>query len=708
MAIIRHETELLGKKLIIESGRMANLADGSVTLRWGDAMILATACLARTVREGTDFLPLTIEYQERFYATGKIRGGRFMKREGRPSDNAVLNGRLTDRPMRPLFPKGMINDVQVVLTILSADEQTDLGALAITASSLAVMKAGIPFSGPCAGIRIGYVDGKLKANTTNDETDHGDLDLVVAGTAEAILMVEAGANQVPEETMLEALKLAHDTIKDLCRVQSEFLAKCTIESKEALLVYNVPADEVVTEVKAFIESENILASMYVKTKHELNIAENGLKEKVMENFKARIEDEEQKEWTAKKVEMAIFKVLKKEVRKRILEKEERLDGRKLNEIRPLSSEVGLLPRTHGSALFTRGDTQSLSVVTLGAPGDAQTVDEMEGAEYERRYMHHYNMPPFATGEARPMRGTGRREVGHGYLGERAILPVLPDEKDFAYTIRVVSEIVTCNGSTSQAATCGSCLALMDAGVPLKAPVSGIAMGLVIDEASGNFKILSDIQGMEDFTGDMDFKVAGTKDGITALQMDIKVKGITIEIMRSALAQAHEGRAHILSSMLATIAEPKKELSPFAPKLITMQIKPDQIREVIGSGGKVINEITKETGVKIDISDDGFITITAPDQESGNQAYEWIRRITYTPEVGAELEGQIVRITTFGAFVEIPGGKDGLIHISNLMPFRVNRVEDHFKEGDMVKVKVIGIGDDGKIALSHKEYETRQQ
>lgn len=697
------ETTFLGKQLILESGTLANLADGAVTLRWGDSVLLATACMNPEPREGLDFFPLTIEYQERFYATGKIKGGRFMKREGRPSDNAILNGRLTDRPLRPLFPNGMVNEVQVVITTLSADEGTDLGALAITAASAAVLKAGIPFAGPVSGVRIGMVGEELIANPTNKQAEEGKLDLVVAGTKDAILMVEAGAQFISEETLLQALEMAHSHIKELCKVQEEFLAKFQITPKEVM--YNLPDESVIQTIQDFLEKEKLLETMYVKSKREMNAAEEKIKQTVLETFKDKLEDAEDKLWTKDKVNMAVFKVLKKYVRKNILEQDRRTDGRKLNEIRPIECLVGLLPRTHGSAVFQRGETQALSVVTLGSPGDAQTVDDMEGLEYKRRYMHHYNMPPYSTGEARPMRGTGRREVGHGYLAERAIFPVLPAENVFPYTIRVVSEVVTSNGSTSMASTCGSTLSLMDAGVPLKAPVSGIAMGLVTDE-KGKFKILSDIQGMEDFTGDMDFKVAGTQDGVTALQMDIKVTGISIEIMRQALSQAHEGRMHILQKMLAVLPEPRKELSPFAPKIITMQIHPDQIRDVIGSGGKIINDIIAKTGVQIDIEDSGLIAITAPDQASGEKAQKIIEGLTYMPQAGDVLEGEVVRITAFGAFVSINGGKDGLLHISNIVPYRLERVEDKLKMGDKIKVRVIGIDEMGRISLSHKEFETK--
>ncbi len=698
------ETELLGKPFILESGMLANLADGAVTVRWGDNLLLATAVMSRTTKPDIDFFPLTVEYQERFYATGKIPGGRFMKREGRPSDNAVLNSRLTDRPLRPLFPSGMINEVQIIVTPLSVDAQTDLGALSIIAASAAILKAGIPFEAPVAAARIGMINGELMLNPTNEQEKTGQLDLVVAGTSDAILMVEAGASVVSEETLIKGMEMAHEFIKQVCALQKEFIAKFDI--KPLIPSFNLPDESVIQAIHDFMQTEDLGKTLYVKTKRELNEAQAAIDEKVKTHFASKIEDENEPHWTMTMVNAALFKVQKKYVRKNILEKEERLDGRKLNEIRPISCMVGVLPRPHGSAIFKRGDTQALSVVTLGAPGDAQTVDEMESAEYERRYMHHYNMPPYSTGEAKPLRGTGRREIGHGYLAERAILAVLPDEKDFPYTIRVVSEVVASNGSTSMASTCGSTLSLMDAGVPLKSPVSGIAMGMVSDDETGKYKILSDIQGMEDFTGDMDFKVAGTKDGVTALQMDIKVKGLTMNMMREALMQAHEGRMFILDEMLKALPTPRSSLSPYAPKIITMQINPDQIRDVIGTGGKIINEIIKETGVKIDIEDDGFVSITAPDQESGDKARKWIEGIVYIPKIGDELTGKVVRIAAFGVFVNINGGKDGLVHISNLFPYRVERIEGKVNIGDMMKVKVIGIDEQGKIALSHKEFETR--
>lgn len=697
------ETTLWDQKFIIESGLLANLADGAVTVQWGNNMVLATVCMNKEPNTETDFLPLTIEYQERFYATGKIKGGKFMKREGRPSDTAVLHARLTDRPLRPLFPKGMINDTQVVITTLSADEQTDLGALSITAASTAIMKAGIPFEGPVGAVRIGMIDGQLILNPTNEQADKGDLDLVVAGTKDAILMVEAGAKFVSEEKLIEALAMAQKAISEVCEIQLKYLSQYTITPLN--ITCNLPEDTVKESLADFLHKEKLIDTLYVKTKQELSAREQALKTKIAEHFKDKIDNADNPTWSKVKVDMALFSVLKKAIRTNILEQEKRLDGRKLNEVRPITCMTGLIPRVHGSAMFKRGDTQSLNIITLGAPGDAQIVDEMEGTEIVRRYMHHYNMPPFATGEARSMRGTGRREIGHGYLAERALLPVIPDEKVFPYTIRVVSEIVASNGSTSMASTCGSTLALMDAGVPLKAPVSGIAMGLITDE-KGKFKILTDIQGMEDFTGDMDFKVAGTKEGITALQMDIKVKGLTLEIMKQALIQAHEGRMYILGEMLKEIPEPRKNLSPFAPKIISMQIQPDQIREVIGTGGKVINEIIKETGAKIDIDDDGFISITAPDQTSAEKAKTWIEGITYIPKVGDVLEGEVVRLAAFGAFVSLNGGKDGLVHISNMFPYRIDRVEDKVKVGDKLKVKVIGIDEQGRISLSHKEFETK--
>lgn len=703
MEVTKLETELLGKPFSFESGFLANLADGAVTVRWGDNVLLATAVMSRSTKPDLDFFPLTVEYQEKFYASGKIPGGRFMKREGRPSDTAVLNSRLTDRPLRPLFPDGMINEVQIIVTPLSIDTMTDLGALSIIAASAAISRGGIPFEAPVAAARIGMINGELILNPTNEQEKNGQLDLVVAGTEDAILMVEAGASIVSEEIMIKGMEMAHEFIKQVCKLQKEFIAK--FEIKPLTPTFNLPDEAVIKAVHEFIEQEGLIKTLYVKTKRELNEAENALKEKVQEHFKTKLEDENEPLWTEKYLGMAVFKVLKKMLRKNLLEKDERLDGRKLNEIRPITCTVGVLPRPHGSAVFQRGDTQALSVVTLGAPGDAQTVDQMEGEEYERRYMHHYNMPPYSTGEAKPLRGTGRREIGHGYLAERALLAVLPEEKDFPYTIRVVSEVVTSNGSTSMASTCGSTLSLMDAGVPLKAPVSGIAMGMVSDDETGNYKILSDIQGMEDFTGDMDFKVAGTKDGITALQMDMKVKGLTMDTIRKALSQAQEGRMFILGEMLKVLPEPRKQLSQYAPKIISMQINPEQIRDVIGSGGKIINEIIKETGVQIDIEDDGFVSITAPDQESGDRARKWIEGIVYIPQIGDVMEGKVVRIAAFGVFVNL-GGKDGLVHISNLFPYRVDRIEGKVNIGDMMKVKVIGIDEQGKVALSHKEFETR--
>ena len=704
MESIKIQETLLGQPFGIESGTLARLADGSVTITWGDNVLLATACMNKEPNLEAGWFPLTVEYQERFYAVGKIKGGRFMKREGKPSDDAVLNARLTDRPLRPLFPSGMVNDVQVIITVLSADEKSDLGAMAITAASAAVMKAGIPFGGPVSGVRVGLVDGQIIVNPTNEEAEKGDLDLIVAGTKDAILMVEAGAKMVSEEIMLKAMEEAHAAIKQLCELQGKFLSKFDIVEKE--VYYNLPDESLISEVQTFLEKENLLETLFVKTKVELNEKETVIKKKVVEQFQEKIDNEDEELWTEQKVNMGLFKVIKKFIRKNILESDKRLDSRALNEIRPIDCKAGLLPRTHGSGVFTRGDTQSLSVVTLGAPGDAQLVDTMEGEEYSRRYMHHYNMPPYSVGEVRFMRGPNRREIGHGYLAERAILPVLPEEKDFPYTIRVVSELVTSNGSTSMASTCGSTLSLMDAGVPIKSPVSGIAMGLISDE-NGKYKVLSDIQGIEDFTGDMDFKVTGPKEGITGLQMDMKIQGITMDILKDALAQAHEGRMFILGEMLKVLPEPRKELSPLAPKIISLQIKPDQIRDVIGSGGKVINGIIDATGVDIDISDDGLVSITASNQESGEKALRMVKDITYVPNIGDVIEGKVTRIENFGAFVEINPNLTGLIHISQLMPFRVENINDYVKMRQMMKAKVISIDEAGKIALSHKEFAEKK-
>ncbi len=684
--------DLAGRKFSIETGELALQASGSTMVSLGDTKILTAATMGEA-REGTDFFPLQCEYVEKFYAAGKISGSRFIKRGGRPSENAVLNSRLIDRPIRPLFPKGTINETQVICTVMSADMEVSPGPLAITAASTALIISGMPFEGPVAGVHVGLVDGELILNPTYDQVEKGDLDLTVAGTDDAITMVEAGAKEVDNEMMLKALEFAHKHIKELCQLQIKFAEKYKKEPIEVTI--NKPSDEAVEAVSSFV-TEDMLNTIKGVTKKEIKDTIHAIEDQVKEKFAQELEDEK---FTKIDLMEALNKMIEKNMRKNILEKEARIDGRKIDEIRKLKCELDLLPRAHGSALFQRGETQALTVTTLGGPGDAMIVDTME-EDKEKRYMHFYNFPAYSVGEVRPMRGPGRREIGHGALAERALVPVLPEEKDFPYTMVLESEVLTCNGSSSMASVCGSSLSLMACGVPIKSHVSAIAMGLVTD-GEGKYKILSDIQGMEDFAGDMDFKVAGTAKGITALQMDIKIKGLSLDIMREALSRAHDSRMEVMKAMTETIPTPRTEMSQYAPLIMNIKINPDQIREVIGKGGETIQRITKEWGVQIDIDDDGNVVITAPDQEKGNGALDEIKKITYIPKVGDVFEGEVVRIMDFGAFVQIAPGKDGLVHISQIANERVNKVEDKLKLGDKVKVKLMEIDDQGRYNLSMK-------
>ncbi len=687
--------ELAGRELTIETGTYAHQSHGAVTVWLGDTVVFSSAMMGGA-RPGTDFFPLMVDYEEKYYAAGKIKGSRFIKREGRPSERAVLNSRQIDRPIRPLFPKGMVNDVQVICSVLSADLEVEPGPIGLIAASAALTISGMPFEGPVGAVRMGYVDGQLIINPTYEQVDNGQLDLVVAGTKEAITMVEAAAGEVTEDVMIQALEMAHAEIKKICDLQLQLKDAVNPSPLEPIISEK---DEAAVKAVEGALTEDMLNNVKGVTKGEVKEKIHEIEDQLIAQFAAQIEAEDFSEGDVKE---AINSMLEKNMRKNILEKEARIDGRKVDEIRPLSSKVGVLPRPHGSALFQRGETQALSIATLGAPGDAQIIDTMDVDE-ERRYFHHYSFPPFSVGDVKPLRGASRREIGHGDLAERALLPVLPDKKDFPYTMWVVSEIMTCNGSSSMASVCGSTLALMHAGVPIKKPVAGIAMGLVAkdkDIAQG-YKILTDIQGMEDFAGDMDFKVTGTADGITALQMDIKVKGLSLDIMKEALEKAKQGRNTILESMHQTIAEPNKELSKYAPMIMSMQIDPDLIKIVIGKGGETIQKITAECDVEIDIEQDGQVSITAKNQEDGQKAMDWIKRLTYEPKAGDEFEGKVVKIMDFGAFVEFLPGKEGLVHISELSNQRVNRVEDVVKEGDTIKVKLLKKDEKGRYNLSHK-------
>ena len=688
------KTAVGGRLLQMEIGKVCELANGQVMVRYGDTVVNVTACASKEPRPDIDFFPLSCDYEEKMYAAGKIPGG-FIKREGRPSERAVLNSRLMDRPLRPLFPKGFFNDVQVVATVMSVDPDCSPEIVAMIGSSVALAISDIPWEGPTASVLIGMVDGEFVVNPTLAQRQASTLHLVVSGTKEAIMMVEAGAQEVPEDVVLDAIMFAHEEIKKIIVFIDEIIAEIG-KPKMAVNLYKVP-EEIDQAVREYAEGKMRTA---IQTYDKMERLENmdAVEVETKEYFAETYPENE------KDIANVLYNITKEQVRSLILDDEIRPDNRKHTEIRPIWCETGILPRTHGTGLFTRGQTQVLSVVTLGALGEAQTIDGITEEE-EKRYMHHYNFPPYSVGEAGRMKSPGRREIGHGALAERAIVPVLPTEEEFPYAIRVVSEVLSSNGSTSMGSTCGSCLALMDAGVPIRKPVAGIAMGLierVEEDGSSKMAILSDIQGMEDFLGDMDFKVAGTADGVTAIQMDIKVHGLSREILEKALSQAKEGRMFIMNKMLEVIPAPKPELSPYAPRIISMQIDPDKIRTVIGPGGKTINKIIADTGVKIDIDDTGLIYIAAPDMESANAGMREIELLTKDVEVGEVYEGKVVRIMNFGAFIEILPGREGLLHISKMAKERVEKVEDVMNIGDIVKVKVTEIDSQDRINLSRKE------
>ena len=691
--IITVEADFCGRKLSLEVNRVGFRTSASVIARYGDTVVMGTAMVSDKPLAGFDYFPLSIDYEEKFYAAGKISGSRFIKREGRPSDEAVLIGRLIDRPIRPLWPKGYRHEVQGVATVLSMDPSFRPDMIAMIAMSAAFMLTGAPFDGPIAGVRVGLVDGKPQAFLSLEESKTNELDLVVAGTEQAIMMVEAGANEVSEETVAEALAWAHEAIQPAIALQKELVEKVGVEKREFEL--SLPDESIQKEVDEFLKGKmgDKLRAPYA----ERHARMHELRESLLDHFK----EQHQEDWDAVKrdYEDAFASAANKDVRKGILEDGVRPDGRNFTEIRPLSSEVGFLPRAHGSSLFTRGFTQGMNIVTLAPLSYSQLVDTMERNE-EKRYMHHYNAPGYTVGEIKRLGSPGRREIGHSALAERAILPVLPDENEFPYAIRAVTEILVQMGSSSMAATCSSCLALMDAGVPIKAPVSGIAMGLMTD--GDKTVILSDIADAEDFAGDMDFKTAGTAKGITALQMDMKVHGLSVETLKQALLQGKEGRAAILEHILTTLAEPRKELSPYAPRVETIQINPDKIREVIGKGGETIQKITGETGTEIDIKDDGTILIASPDTASIEKAIQWIQTLVAEPEVGKIYRDvPVVSVMDFGAFVQILPGKDGLVHVSEMKEERVEKPSDVVKEGDRVNVKLVAIDDRGRLQLSMK-------
>jgi polyribonucleotide nucleotidyltransferase len=688
VAIVTKNVEVADKRLSIETGRVAEQANGAVILRQGDTVVLSTAVMAKEPREGIDWFPLTCDYEEKLYAAGKIPGA-FMRREGRPSETAILASRLTDRPLRPLFPEGFRLDVQVVSTVLSVDQENDPTILSINGASTALVISDIPFGGPVGAVRMGLLDGKITVNPPLSRMGESELDLVVAGTADAILMVEAGAKGVTEQTVLDALEMAHEAIKGICAAQVELQQQVGREKREWIPnAYPPQMIEIVGEYLA-LRLDQVL---YKADKATREADVDDLKTKTIIELGERFP--EHQDIIGKLFE----KALKDRVRERIVEEGVRIDGRGLKDVRNITVEVGVLPRTHGSGLFTRGQTQALTIATLGSMSDQQKLDGLT-EETLKRYMHHYNFPPFSVGEARPLRGPGRREIGHGALAERALLAVIPPIEEWPYTMRLVSEILSSNGSTSMASVCGSTLALMDAGVPIKSPVAGIAMGLVTRE--GKFAVLTDIQGVEDNLGDMDFKVAGTRDGITALQMDIKIKGLTHEIFAQALEQAREARLFVLDKMLAVLPKPRSEMSPYAPRITTIMINPDKIRDIIGPGGKMIRKITEETGAQIDVEDDGRVFIAAVDQEGGKRAIDWIKGLTDEVEVGRIYKGKVVRIMPFGAFVEVLPNQDGLVHISKLTDHRVERVEEVANVGDEIVVKAVEVDSQGRLNLSRQ-------
>jgi len=690
------QIDLGGRPFSIETGKVAKQANGSVLVQYGDTVVLVTAVASDKKREGLDFIPLTVNYLEMTYAAGRIPGG-FFKREGRPSDRETLISRFIDRPLRPLFPKGFQNEIQIIATVLSADQDNDPSILGMIGASSALSLSDIPFGGPIAGAKVGRIDGEFVLNPTHEEMELSDIDLFVAGSEDAIIMVEGSAKEVKEEEILEAILFGHQSLKPVIDLQKKMKAALAVSPREFEL--RKPEETLYERVSAFAQ-EKLMETFQITEKGKRRERLEEILELTLQELGA--EDEP----AQKVVKVAFEEIYRKLVRKFILEKKQRIDGRKLSEIRPISCEVGILPRTHGSALFTRGETQVLAVVTFGTSEDEQKINSLMGETY-KSFMLHYNFPPFSTGEVSPLRSPSRREIGHGALAERAILPVLPSSENFPYTIRIVSEVLESNGSSSMATVCGSTLSLMDAGVPIKAPVAGIAMGLILED--GQSAVLSDILGDEDHLGDMDFKMAGTREGVTAIQMDIKVHGISKEIMGRVLDQSREGRFHILNKMSETISEPRKDLSRHAPRIVSLQVKQEKIRDIIGPGGKNIRSIIDQTGVKIDVDDSGLVKLASPNYEAIEKAIYMIKRLTQEVEVGALYTGKVVRILGFGAIVELFPGTDGLVHISQLAEGHVKEVSDVLKEGDEVLVKVIDIDPQGRIRLSRKAAlkETKQ-
>ncbi len=694
------ETELAGRKFIIESGKTSELANGSVWVRYGETVVMVNVTASKEPKEGIDFFPLSVDYEEKLYAAGKIPGS-FTKREGKPADKAILTSRAIDRPLRPLFPKDFRNDVCVVATVLSVEPDNSPEVAAMIGASVALSISDIPFGGPTAAVNVGYVDGQIIINPTLEQREKTDLTLTVAGTVDKIAMIEAGANEIPDNIMLEAIKTAHNEIKKLC----EFISKIKTEIGKPKFEYkSFEVDHDLFDKIAEKYEERMYNDVQEvdKTVRDENVDQ--IKEEVMEYLINEL-GEEAVEERKQEIGEILYKLEKRCVRKMILEEHKRPDGRKLDEIRPLSCEVGLLPRVHGSAIFTRGQTQVLSIATLGMVSEEQILDGLD-EQTSKRYIHQYNFPGYSVGEAKTSRGPGRREVGHGALAEKALVPVIPSVEEFPYTIRVVSEVLSSNGSTSQASICGSTLALMDAGVPIKTPVAGISTGLVTDENDPNrYVMLTDIQGLEDFFGDMDFKVGGTHKGITAIQVDIKIDGLSYDIIAQAFERTKNARMYILDEIMAPqIAKPREEISKYAPKIINTKIKVEKIKDVIGPGGKMINKIISETGVKMDIEEDGNVFIYAANPEDGNKALEMVNEIVKEIEVDGIYEGIVTKITTFGAFVDVGAGKEGLLHISKISKQRVAKIEDILKVGDKIKVRVYEIDEQGRVNLTHKEFE----
>ena len=700
----KFETELAGRKLTIETGKVAELANGDVIVHYGDTVVMVNVTASKEPREGIDFFPLSVDYEEKLYAVGKIPGS-FQKREGKPADKAILTARAIDRPIRPLFPKDFRNDVCVVATVLSVEQDNSPEVCAMIGTAAALAISDIPFGGPTAAVNVGYVDNQIVINPTVEQREKSRLNLTVAGTMEKVTMIEAGADEIPNDTMLDAIKAGHEEIKKLC----VFIKQIQDEVGKPKFEYThfITDPEMYAEIKENFKEE-VYNQLQTSDKEEREDNRDDFTQDIQNYFVEKYGEEETEKKSAD-IAACIHDLQKECVREMILKEHKRPDGRKIDEIRPLSCEVGLLPRVHGSAIFTRGQTQVLSVVTLGTKSEEQELDGID-EETSKRYIHQYNFPSYSVGEARPSRGPGRREIGHGALAEKALVPVIPSEDEFPYTIRVVSEVLSSNGSTSQASICGSTLALMDAGVPIKKPVAGISTGLVTSKDDPNdYIMLTDIQGLEDFFGDMDFKVGGTKDGITAIQVDIKNDGLTYDIIKEAFERTKKARDYILDEiMLKQIAEPRKELSKYAPRIITTTINVDKIKDVIGPGGKMINKIIDETGVKIDIEDDGRVCIYSHDAENGQKALKMIEDIAKDVEVGAIYDGKVVRIMPFGAFVDIGGGKEGLLHISKISHKRIDKVEDVLAVGDEIKVKVHDIDDQDRINLTMKDLENNKE